>query len=71
METYKDRLMKEHADLCEKRERLVGFIGGEIYGHLDSSEQNRLMTQVVIMSQYKDILQERITADKTQPESFT
>lgn len=66
METYKDRLMKEYADLCEKRERLAEFASGEIFGHLDSLEQTRLVIQAFIMSQYKDILQERIEADNLE-----
>lgn len=60
MDTYKDRLEKEHSDLCEKIERLVGFIGGDLYTSLDPAEQTRLRTQAFVMRQYADILQERI-----------
>lgn len=66
-DTYKDRLVKEYSDLCDKLEKLIGFIGGEIYLSIPADEQNRLRTQAFVMRQYADILQERIAWGKKIP----
>ena len=60
MRDYQQRVVIERADLSEKLEKLTQFLMGDIFAALPGDEQNRLVRQVLIMSDYRDVLDERI-----------
>ena len=60
MEDWEDRLEAEHSELCFKLEKLLMFIGGEVFDSIPTDKQNKLREQAIIMRAYSDILQERL-----------
>ncbi len=63
MQPHQERVMAEKKELDEKLEKLSDFIfKGDLFGTLDSKEQDRLRRQYTFMSGYSDVLRERITA---------
>lgn len=58
---HKQRVIGEKAVLDDKISKLNGFINSENFNSFcDESEQNRLKKQLHFMSEYSDILLERI-----------
>ena len=62
MKPHQQRVVTEQNELDEKRDKLIKFIGGDIYRTLDAVEQSRLNRQLEAMSLYSNILGERIAA---------
>ena len=60
MEPYQQRVIDEHKELQERRQKLAPFIGSDKYRSLPNDEQNRLRRQHSIMVAYEDVLEERI-----------
>ena len=56
----KSSVLQEKADLDSKIEQLSKFIGSDVYLRLDTSEQERLNRQHLMMRSYSSILSERI-----------
>lgn len=56
------RVIQERVALDDNITKLDAFIGGERYAALDPAEQDRLNRQRLHMSQYSDVLNERIAA---------
>jgi predicted NUDIX family phosphoesterase len=59
---HQDRVVQEKDELDAKIAKLDSFIEGEVYGRLQAEEQSRLNRQRLYMSQYSDVLTERIAA---------
>lgn len=62
MPLFQQRVLQEKQELDDKIKKLVPFIDGEIYKKLPEDEQVRLRKQVVLMSDYSEVLGERIAA---------
>jgi hypothetical protein len=62
MKPHQERVVTERNELDEKRDKLITFIGGDIYRTLDKVEQSRLNRQLEAMTLYSNILGERIAA---------
>jgi hypothetical protein len=62
MQDYQRRVVTERRELSEKMDKLEQFLLGDAYLNLPGAEQNRLVRQVLIMSDYRDVLDERIAA---------
>jgi hypothetical protein len=62
MKPHQQRVVIERSELDEKRDKLIVFIGGDIYRTLDKVEQSRLNRQLEAMTLYSNILGERIAA---------
>ncbi len=61
MQEHEQRVVDELKELTYKRERLRAFIEvNPIFEKLPTDEQSRLRMQFVFMTQYEDILQQRI-----------
>lgn len=59
--TFKDRLVEEHAALNEKIEKLSKFISeSDIFKGLSTEHQDLLKLQLFHMSEYQQILIQRI-----------
>lgn len=59
--TFKDRLVEEHAALNEKIKKLSNFIEqSEIFKGLSTEHQDLLKLQLFHMSEYQQILIQRI-----------
>ena len=59
---YQERVKEEKKALDEKREKLVAFIGTNLYQNLPETERNRLSEQCFFMNGYSSILGDRIAA---------
>lgn len=66
MAPHQERVVTEKKSLDEKLFQLKGFLETDVFEDLDSAEQERLRCQVVAMTAYSDILQERIAAFKEE-----
>jgi len=62
MKPHETRIVTEKNELDDKRQKLIAFIGGELYRTLDAVEQSRLNRQLEAMTLYANILGERIAA---------
>jgi hypothetical protein len=60
MEAHQQRVVDEKKELDEKLQKLTSFFTTSIFSGIDEGEQKRLKKQSEIMSQYSDILGERI-----------
>lgn len=58
--TFKDRVIAEKNELSDKLVKLTAFIGGDGFAGLPMQERNRLGLQQRFMSQYEEVLSERI-----------
>lgn len=63
MDDYKDRLIKEQAELKEKLVKLVNFINSEDYYKLSTNNRLILKNQKIVMEIYLGILNTRIYQD--------
>lgn len=61
METFKDRLIKEKADLDDKVAKLSDFLASEKVKDIPSQQVTLLNVQLPAMETYSQILLERIT----------
>lgn len=62
LQPHQQRVVTERAELDEKRAKLEAFIGSDTYFTLSGMEQNRLQRQHWAMTDYSNILSERIRA---------
>lgn len=63
MQPHQERVVTEKSELSEKVDKLRCFIGDNpIFYTLMGSEQDRLKRQLVAMTEYLSILNERIAA---------
>lgn len=71
MQPHQWRVVTEKQELDAKRSKLGTFIESATFNTLPLPEQDRLSRQAVLMTQYSDVLAERIAAfpaDEPQPE---
>ena len=61
MEPHKERVLTEKAELDEKLEKLRAFFSNPLFEGLPDAEKERLQRQQKIMTDYSDVLGERIT----------
>ena len=62
MQPYQQRVVDEKDELDEKLYALESFIDSPKFLELDRGERQRLARQAVLMTQYSDVLGERIEA---------
>ena len=62
MEAHQERVVEEKTELDTKLGKLRNFLQAETFDQLDKAEQDRLRRQSLIMGEYSDVLQERISA---------
>ena len=71
VETFFDRLKNEAAGLSEKTVKLSSFVRTDTFNSLDSTNRALLKKQLQLMSEYLDILNQRISlvvlAEKSKP----
>jgi hypothetical protein len=56
------RVIEERVALAEKLEKLRTFVGGALFQTVSRDEQRRLTRQTLVMSDYLEILDQRIGA---------
>lgn len=65
LQPHQQRVVTERNELNDKLIALKGFIKGSlVFQDLPEEEKNRLKRQAEVMTEYSDILQERINAFK-------
>jgi hypothetical protein len=62
MQPHQQRVVDEKTELDDKLGKLVKFYDTDIYAKLDEAERVRLSRQGQVMSEYSDILGQRIAA---------
>lgn len=62
LQPHQQRVVEEKTALDEKLTKLVAFYDTPLYAKLDTAEKVRLQRQGQAMSEYADILEERIAA---------
>ena len=62
MQEFQERVVKEKAELDEKLAKLRLFFTSEIFYTLSDEEQERLNRQENAMTEYSEVLGERINA---------
>lgn len=62
LQPHQQRVVAERIELDDRRAKLWAFMSSETYKSLPMLEQIRLGYQLKVMSQYSDILAERIAA---------
>jgi hypothetical protein len=62
MTPHQQQVIDEKAELDEKRTKLATFREGELFASLPAEEQERLIRQHSCMTEYSEILGERIAA---------
>lgn len=62
MQPHQQRVVAEKVELDEKIVKLRGFFGTTTWENVDPLEQDRMMRQYSAMSEYSNILGERIAA---------
>lgn len=60
MSDFKSRLLNEKSELDEKISKLSLFIGGENFKKIDPKQQVLLSKQLPVMTEYSNILCDRI-----------
>lgn len=66
MQAHQQRVVDEKTELDGKLTKLTAFYDTPVFAGLDKEEQNRLTRQGQVMSEYSDILGQRIAAFKEQ-----
>lgn len=61
MEPHQERVLAEHEDLEDKREKLARFLQSKIYAGLPDAERAALSRQFAAMGEYSQALQDRIS----------
>jgi len=62
MAPHQERVVTEKAELDEKLEKLRAFFSNPLFEGLDEAEKVMLQRQQKIMSDYSEVLMERIAA---------
>jgi len=62
MEPHQQRVIDEQRELSIKVIALALFISKPIFAEVEADEQSRLTRQLIAMSEYNQILRERINA---------
>lgn len=62
MQPHQERVIVEKADLDAKRVALQIFMAGSFFPTLSDADQNRLRRQALHMTDYSNVLGERIEA---------
>lgn len=62
LQPYRQRVVEEKTQLDERLSRLVAFYDTTAFSVLDKAEQGRLHRQGQLMSEYSQVLGERIQA---------
>lgn len=62
MQPYQQRVLDEKSELDEKRAKLTAFKDTPIFAGLPDEEKERLTRQLSCMTEYSEILAERIAA---------
>jgi hypothetical protein len=57
---FQERVVGELSDLKIKIGKLIPFLESDVYKTLPKAEQDRLVTQLIFMSGYARVLQQRI-----------
>lgn len=68
MESYIDRMIVEHRELCDRISKLAQFIRSKKCDALNAENQNLLWAQLYAMKTYRAILTRRIRINKTDGE---
>ena len=63
MKKWQDKVSRELGDLTVKIGKLESFMESEAYGNLSLDQRDLLDQQIVIMSDYADVLKERLRLD--------
>lgn len=72
MQPYQERVVVEYNELCEKLDKLTKFIDkgieqtnkGSVFDAMDVVDQSLLLKQFNVMTDYRNILSERISRFK-------
>jgi hypothetical protein len=64
MKPYQQRVIDEKNELDDKLNKLINFFSNPIFESLKNEEKSRLRKQAGIMTDYFDILNERISSFK-------
>ena len=62
LKPHQQRVVDEKTDLDDKRSKLAAFMYQELFLSLPKDEQSRLERQFHIMTDYSNVLKERIEA---------
>ena len=62
MEDFQTRVVEEKKELDDKVEKLAAFLQTDMFGNLPDEEQARMTRQKEAMSEYSNVLGERIAA---------
>lgn len=62
LQPHQQRVVDERAELDGRRAKLLEFMDGPIHANLPLTEKMRLGRQLKAMSEYSDVLGERIDA---------
>lgn len=62
MQEFQSRVVSEKAELEEKITKLQAFMSNDGYQSLPNDEQARMARQLSLMTQYSEVLSERIAA---------
>jgi hypothetical protein len=60
LQPHQQRVVEERVELMVKLDKLVTFLKGDVFHGLPEDEQERLTRQHKIMSDYSEVLAERI-----------
>lgn len=60
MKPHEERVVQEREELQDKLDKLSAFFDSKIYDMLSQDKRNRLLRQHGHMSDYRDVLDERI-----------
>lgn len=62
MQAHQERVVAERAELDDKMDKLSKFLDTNTYYNLSEGEKGRLVEQLGIINQYRDVLDRRIAA---------
>lgn len=62
MQAHQERVVAERTELDDKMDKLSKFLDTNTYYNLAEGEKGRLVEQLGIMNQYRDVLDRRIAA---------
>ena len=62
MQPHQQRVVEERVELDNKMDKLSKFLDTNTYYNLSEGEKGRLVEQLGVMNQYRDVLDRRIAA---------
>lgn len=62
MQPHQQRVVTERDELHDKVEKLAKFVDTDTYAMLADAEKDRLLRQLRLMREYRDVLDQRISA---------